>query len=415
MKQKINLQIKKGLSTAIVLFSLFLVSCGGGGGDSVAANGGISGTGITMGRITNFGSIFVNGVRFDVNNATFIRDGSTATLGQADFSVGEFVVLKSTIDAGGTTGTASEVSFTDLLEGRVTSASTDAVTIEVLGQTISTDNLTVFIGFNTLTTLSIGNIVEVSGIKDANGFITATSIRLKATSFQVGTSENEIKGTITSVNSTLETFTIGGITIDYSNADLQGFNGQPPQVGQFVEAKSNQAITGITLLASRIELEDEYQNLEANTEAEIEGLVTSFNSATSFAVNGLAVTTTNATQYENGTVGDIAPNALMEVSGRVNAAGLLVAEEISFENPSEELEIKGLLQSINISANELVLDGLAIVLTSSTLMIDESDQNVSPLTLSDLSVGDTLEVYGIAQTDGKILATKLERSQPDDD
>ncbi len=420
MKLIMKLSIKKWLSIATTSLSLFLISCGGGGGN-IVADGGISGTGISMGRITNFGSIVVNGIQFDVNNASFIRDGVIATGGQQDFSVGEFVVLKRTIDTNGTTGSASEVNFTDLLEGSVTVASADGVTIEVLNQIINTNSLTVLIGFNTLNTLNVGNIVEVSGVKDSNDLITASSIRLKAISFIANVSENEVKGTISTVDTVSAIFTIGNITVEYANARLQGFNGLAPQIGQFVEVKSNQDIINTTLIASRVELEDKYQNLEANTEAEIEGLVTAFTSSTTFAVNGLAVTTTNATEYDNGVASDIAINVLIEAEGRVNAFGVLIAEEISFKRGSGRdsdnglIELKGLLQSINLAANELQLQGQTIVINSATLMVDESNQGRSSLRLTDLSVGDTLEVDGVIQSNGKIIAIKLEREEPDDD
>ena len=49
-----------------IILLLVLTACGGGG----ASDGGIGGTGITQGRITGFGSIIVNGIKFDVNFKT---------------------------------------------------------------------------------------------------------------------------------------------------------------------------------------------------------------------------------------------------------------------------------------------------------------------------------------------------------
>ncbi|MCU7855552.1 MAG: hypothetical protein KZQ79_07650, partial [Candidatus Thiodiazotropha sp. (ex Lucinoma borealis)] len=55
-------------TTAALIATLY--SCGGGGGSQVA-DGGIGGTGVSMGRVTGFGSIFVNGIEFETDNASF--------------------------------------------------------------------------------------------------------------------------------------------------------------------------------------------------------------------------------------------------------------------------------------------------------------------------------------------------------
>ena len=178
----------------MALLSALLSSCGGG--IDVASNGdGITGTGITAGRVTGFGSICVNGIKFDVDKADFIRDGDTTTpTDQSDFSIGEYIVIKGSVSVDGT-GIAEQVIFEDLLEGVVTKASNydnDANTIEILGQQIIIDGNTKLIDARTspparevtsllvcdespnfisfrLMDLIIGNIVEVSGVKNADG------------------------------------------------------------------------------------------------------------------------------------------------------------------------------------------------------------------------------------------------------
>ena len=206
----------------MALLSAFLNSCGGG--IDVASNGsdGITGTGVTAGRVTSFGSIYVNGIKFDVDSATFSRDGA-ASSGQSEYSVGEYVVIKGSVDdsdPANPTGTAEEVIFEDILDGEVTEASADNLTIKVLGQSIEIDSNTTLLDdrdgstsdtFPNLTDLIVGNMVEVSGVRDADGLIKATSIKLKEDSFVVGESENEIKGTVSSLNTSDETFMLGVI------------------------------------------------------------------------------------------------------------------------------------------------------------------------------------------------------------
>lgn len=393
---------------ASILIPLFLVlnACGG------SSDGGMTGTGITAGRITNFGSIFVNGIQFEVDNATFSRDGVNSQ--QSDFLVGEYVVIEGNVNASGVSGTATKVVFKDVLEGEVTVASTDGISLVVLGQNIKTDALSVFYGFEYLTDLPIGSVVEISGFNDAAGVIVANSIKLKQVAFIQGTSENEIKGIVSNVNQTQMTFQIGGITVDYSNAELDDFSGGTPIAGQFVEAKSNQPINGNTLIAFEVELEDEFLVVVNNTELELEGLVTRYVSALDFDVNGIKVTTTSSTEFDNGVAGNLALNVLLEVEGIVNASGTLVADKIKFRelndsNNGNEVRIEDSIQSINIQNSEVVVAGTTILIDATTLMRDKSDQEISPLTINDLAVGDNVDVRGFTLANAKVLATRFER------
>jgi len=326
---KINMKV-----IAVVLISSALSACGGG--VSVASNDGITGTGITAGRVTGFGSIYVNGIKFDVNNATFSRDGMVSA-GQSEFSIGEYVVIKGTIDKTKALGVAEDVSFKDILEGAVTSTSKDDITIEILGQLIEfnqntttllidSDNLPAAT-FTKLSDLAVGNIVEVSGVKDSNGLIKATSIKLK----EVSGKENQLKGTISELDTPVTSFKLGNIIVNYSDATLENFTG-PLTNGQFVEVKSSTEFDGTTLFASQVKLEDEVLNIETGTELEVEGIVTRYISNTDFEVNGIITTTNSETTYKYGTAGDIQLNTSLEVEGRIDSSGILVAEEIKFED-----------------------------------------------------------------------------------
>ena len=57
----------------LLIVSLVLTSCGGGGSE----NGGMGGTGVSMGVMTK-GSVIVNGVRFEDNSAIISIDDDTS-------------------------------------------------------------------------------------------------------------------------------------------------------------------------------------------------------------------------------------------------------------------------------------------------------------------------------------------------
>ena len=146
----------------LTLLSLvwLLVACNASNNFQLA-EGGIGGTGISAGPITAFGSVFVNGVEYNVDQATFTRNGQWVS-GQQEYRIGEYVTVKGTVNADGITGNATEVNFNSDLQGIVTAVSTDNITIGIMGQTIQVNSLTVFHGFNQLVDLAVGNVMEVS-------------------------------------------------------------------------------------------------------------------------------------------------------------------------------------------------------------------------------------------------------------
>ncbi len=398
------------------LFALLLSSCGGGGGGSSlgggsVAEGGIGGTGISSGPVTGFGSIFVNGIEYETDDAILLRDGVVAST-QGDFSIGEYVTVSGTVNPDGKTGTAIQVEFADVLEGPVTTVSADGIRIEVMGQTVITDRLTVLIGFDLLTDLADGNMLEISGTRNASNEIIASAIKLKSAAFVPGTSELEITGPIDSVNSSARTFVLGGLTVDYASASFNDMIPADLSAGRHVEVKSNQALSGSTLIASRVEPASAYPEYDEDTEVEIEGVITRFASSSDFDVNGLSVTTNNRTEFEDGAPALLALDVRVEVEGVINATGTLVAEEVSIRNSGDSIELEAAIDSVNAATGRITLLGNTIIVNSSTMLIDHSVADIDPLTLNDLNPGDLIEVRGNLLNNGDIIAVRIDREDP---
>ena len=107
-----TLLTKSVLASAI---ALSIVACGPGGGGLA----GIGGSGyVSSGSVSGFGSVFVNGVEFETDSATFDVDGVPGT--QDDLAIGMVVRVNGTIDDDGIHGTASSISFDEELQGPVT-------------------------------------------------------------------------------------------------------------------------------------------------------------------------------------------------------------------------------------------------------------------------------------------------------
>jgi hypothetical protein len=398
------------IATAI----LSTAGCGGGGSDDAGGvtplpTGGITRTGIAVGPITGFGSVIVNGVTYDTSSTTFTKDGLPAT--QDDFSVGQVVLVKGSIDDDGTNATADTVEFDDLVEGPVSSVDNALNQIVVLGQTVLIATTTSIDDScpGTLDGLLGVPAVEVSGLADANGVIEATRIECRD-----GTWDGvmEVNGLVSSHNAgAATTFMINGLEVDYSGAAVDDF----PTAGVIndgdpVEAKGT-TLTGNTLEATRVEYKGNRFANDDGDHAEIEGFITRFGSASDFDVSGLAVTTVAGTTYEGGTAADLGPNLKVEVEGEFNADGVLVAIKVDIKSATA-VRVTGNLDSV--SGSMLTILGITVNTDSLTTRFeDQSEARIDPLRVANLNAGDYVEIRGQEQPVGQITALLVERDDPD--
>ncbi len=396
-----------------LLITLLLSACGGGG--TTIAEGGIGGTGISMGPITGFGSVWVNGVRYQVDQADFFRDGQRVS-GQSEYRVGEVVTVQGTVNPNGNTGIASQVTFNRNLQGVVTAAV--GTTLTVLNQTVHTNGLTVLHGFTLLADLSVGNVVEVSGQRNAAGELYATSIRLQQTVFTPNLSVQALEGRITAVEPSSQHFTLAGLSVDYAQAELYGLPDGLPAQGMYVKISSNHPLQGKNLLAARVTGSMEYPRYAAGTELELEGLITRFTDTRHFSVNGQPVVTMASTQFEDGRARDLQLNATVEVDGSINMEGVLVAEEVSIRqaNNADIRELEGSITALDPATQTLTLLGNRIAVNQNTILLEEINDQETSLRFADLRVNDRIEVKARQRSDGtnsSLLALRIDREAPD--
>ena len=231
------------------LVLLGMVSCGGGNSD--VAGGGIGGTGITQGPITGFGSVIVNGIKFEDTGAA-IEIEDVPNRPRTDLKIGMVVKIeweKDTTDA----YIAKSIVYGDDVQGPVRDIVIDGVgdaTFTVLGQQVMTHpGTTVFNGVVDATALVNGNIVEISGLKDAAGVIHATFIDFKNAVASAGETF-ELKGVVKSLDSIAKTFRLGAVIVHYSTLTA-------PIMGTCVEVKSTAGIMNGHLVAGAIEVGDD--------------------------------------------------------------------------------------------------------------------------------------------------------------
>ena len=401
-------------SLTLVCAAALTAACGGSSGGSASAPPPNAGAGtpdpaIAFGAISGFGSIIVNGVRYDTSSASFSIDDSPGT--EDELEVGDVVLIRGTLAASGTTGTATLVSFDDNVEGPI-SAIPDASTLIVLGQTVRISANTSFddsIVPASIDGLAVTDVVEVSGFVNADGDILATRIELKN---PLPGDEFEVTGIVEGHLPGAMTFMINSLVVNYSAAMLDNdFPGGVINDGDLVEAKGLTINQAGELVATEVEFEDEHLAGNADDHVEIEGLITRFGSQDDFDVSGITVDASNA--IFEGDVNLLGLNVKVEVEGDLNANGVLVADKVDIRRDSV-VEIEGFVD-VDPSGGIVTVLGIAIHVDSMTRVEDKRD-DTQPFGLGNIVAGDFIAVRGSEDPNapGEVLAARLERDDPDD-
>jgi hypothetical protein len=395
----------------LLLAGVMLPGCGGGGGGDAGGAGpsttpaGIEGTGRkrARGTITGFGSVYVNGVKYETDSATtYSIDDSSGT--QGNLRVGQVVTIDASLPASGNPR-ATSIEYSSDLEGPVASIDTVASTFVVLGQTVIVDGNTSFDDSSLPTGFAglAGKFVEVSGLRDANGDLVATRIEAKSAQATV-----EIVGTVAELDAVAKTFKIGGQRVDYSAATLEDGG---PAAAAIVEVHGTVNGAG-TLVATRVERNGDFKGANGDG-AEVEGYVSGYVSTSDFVVNGARVTTTGSTVFEGS--GTLGANVFVEVEGAFNASGVLVASKVQFKTGNQS-RLSGTIDSVNTGSNTFVALGVSVRVDPLTRFEDQSTAAVRQFTIADLRTGDYIEVVGGQDTNGvTLIATRVERDDPDSD
>lgn len=354
---------------------------------------------VSKGKVTGFGSIYVNGIRYATDQASFIINGE---LGQeSDLSVGQVVTVIGTADAASGEGVAVVVIRDDAVEGPVDAINTGAGTLSVLGQKVLLAADTSFDDeVEDLDELDTGDIVRVSGFRNADGDIVASRIEAAG-----GETEFDLTGAVASVDTASGELLINNLVVDYSAANLFGLGAGMPVAGEQVRVRgSNFDATG-ALLASAVSATGNTAAISTGSDAEIEGLITGTGSLGEFELDGLSVQYDEDTEFENGSVFGLVADQRAEVEGWIDEHGVLRANKVRFA-PSSDLEIDGTVELV--LGSMFVVDGALLKAMPETAWEDDSSVSDRYFNVSELRTGDRVNVQGYTTGNG-VNATRVVR------
>ncbi len=346
-----------------------LAGCGGGmGGISVAGGPpGTGGTGIyAQGSISGFGSVIINGIKFDDTAASVQLNGAPSV--SADLRLGMVASVQGQRGADLRLGVASQIEVWSIAQGPVSQVQSGQFL--VAGMVVQTNTATVFDGVGGTAALVTGMQVAVWGLQaraDGNRW-TATRVARVTDAFNAAVVSSGLVVTSGSQQ------TLNGMV-------LTGALASGLAAGQLVRVQGT--LSGTTLSVAAVRQLDLQAASRSDGDLEIEGLVTAVPSATRFMLGDVEVDAASAVFST--------PGVPVSVGMRVQVEGgwlgqVLKAVKVEFEGELalDVAEIDGQIQSFTSIAN-FVIRGQRCNATGAT---------ISNGLASDLQVGVKIKVTG---------------------
>ncbi len=418
-----------------------LLACGGGGS---GGDGASPSPVVASGVITGFSSVFVNGVRYEVEGGTVVAvEGESERRGDdSRLRIGMKVRVRANERAG--QRVAERIEFDDDLKGPARNVNPEPADpslgrFSVIGRTVIVDANTIFdddIGNNDgepgidlrdlEPMLFPGNapvVVSVSGFPTVDGLLATRIDRVNAAAGGIGRpdvddDELELKGFVDSIASDGSAIVVSGTSFLVDEQTV--FEDELPSggdlVGRFVEVKAD-LLVGDELLAVRIESEDDFDDDDRRGELEIEGVLRSVDRTTDpdqIVIDGRTIEVRDASSLE-GQVGHH-----IEIKGRFDDDGVLVIRQSKAE-VENSVRIEDRVASVDRSAGRFTTRLGIIITPSGTSRLeddasddDEGDRLTPSEFLDRVDFDDYVEARGFPESDGSVRWTRIELDDDDD-
>jgi hypothetical protein len=414
---------------SLLISGLIVSACGGGGGSSQSA--GVGGTGVTtakgyvQGKVTGFGSIYVNGDKFNTDSSQFIVDGEVkANQMDANLQVGMVVRLEVETESGAYTGKALKVVYDAEIGGPVATAPVEVggsggsqKQFDIFNQNIIIDDTGTLFNGTSFADITLDDVVEISGFRTSPTEIIATFVE-KTGLRELGVTEVELRGTIENLAvGPPASFEINGIEITTDASTTKNVPNSVLVEDLYVEVEGI-IQTANSVYAKEIEHEDEGFGDDVD-EVRLQGIVSNYTSISNYEINGQAIDASQADLEPANAAMLLADGIEVEVEGDI-VDGVLIAEELEIEESDAELE--SFVGQVDVAGKwfsvryPTAVPGSVVVRTDSgTVFEDEAGLNpVENMTIADLNMTtDYVKVEGQELND-EVVASTVKRIDVED-
>jgi Domain of unknown function (DUF5666) len=370
-------------------------------------------------RIANFGLFAFGIVTAVVGSACGSSEMSLSPTAPSSITTSAGAVISGRVN--GVTAAATSMDTFSTMESH-------ALTVGVVGTNISTTingsgQFTLsgvpagtvqlkFSGTGVDATVTLSGVTTTDRI-DITVTVTGGNARLESERRGNGNGDTEVTGAVSGLTGACPTVTFTVQNTRVTTSSTTAFSDTTcarVANGMRVEVKGARQSDG-SIAASRVEAEDDDED-RVNARAELNGPVASLGGgcpAVSFIVQGTRVTANTATLFDDITCATLANGVQVEVEGQRQADGSVLASRVEGKvTNSREQRMQGLVsvRAGTCPAITFSVQGANVTTTSATRFKDVSCANVVN--------GMRVEVRGQRQTDGSVLASRVEPEDDDD-
>ncbi len=361
----------------------------------------------TTGQI---GDWMVGGKTVHVSSTTVFPAGEPASI-----TVGTLVDVDGTLNADGTV-TASSIAAVPKppVKSYDFSATVTALpgtsgqvgTWAVGGKTVDVTSSTVFPA-GQLATIAVGSTVDVHGILNADGSITALRISLQGTPPGPPSKGYDLQGAVTALPGTTDqigNWTVAGVTVIVSSTTLFPA-GQPASitVGTLVDVDGTLNADG-TVTASSIAAEPKPPVKPYFFTGTVTALPGTSGQIGNWTVGGKTVSVTASTMFPSGQLATIAVGSAVDGLGILNADGSITALWIALQGipPTKGYDVHGAVTALPGTTGQIgdwTVAGVTVIVSATTVF--PTGQPAS------ITVGTVVDVNGTLNADGTVTASRI--------
>jgi len=365
---------------------------------------GIEGTGmiagaenqlIAYGPITQFSSIYVNGTKYEIDDAELEFVNGT---GASELSIGMMVQVNADWQQQ-TNGVfnAQKVTFDHQIEGPIKAVVHHGETtlLDILGSTVVIASDTI-IDKSISGAFNVGAVVTVSGISNEKGQLLATYIALRSERYSEG-QQIELESLIDSINERDQILQLNTMDVDVSWATWKKSSLQTVVVGSRVEVVGQYDAASNRVIARKVRVKNNNLSVNKGNKLNIDTIISRYQSIKQFRLNGY---TANAFEAEilHGEPSHLANGVRVRATGWINVDGIFEVHTLRIK-PDANFAVKVQVNSINRSAGEINFLNLSAYTQSDTVYQSKLKSPNKYFSIDDIQPGDWIEIKGVEEGD----------------
>ncbi len=359
---------------------------------------GIEGTGrmalgaehlIAYGPISRFGSIYVNGIKYEIDQAhvEFVHNQAINQL-----SIGMMVKIQADwTSQSDRTFNAQKVWFDQQLKGPVTDVITTSfgTQLNILGTRVKINDDTVLENL-VLKNLKVGHVLAVSGIQEEDNSLLATHIALRSLVLNAK-QLIEIESKALSIDVAQQRVFINDIQISTHDAKWINSSLSTLNTGDTIEVVGRYNSNNHQVNAASITVKKPNLNLVNGNKLSVDGVISLFQSNSNFYLSGQRSDASEAEFLSS--ISSLSNRIRVKANGRINEDNVFIIRTIEIIQPTNA-SIRAPVNSVNSDSGEISILGVTGKTKSGTLYQSKLTSANKYFNINDISPGDWVELKG---------------------